>query len=126
MPKRVLDVGQCNPDHMSLSRFLTSHFDVKVDRAHRLDDTLSKLRDQSYDLVLINRKLDADHSEGIDVLKTIKSDEDLKTTPVLLVSNYPDAQAAAIAAGAEPGFGKAELGSPTTVERVTTILGSIV
>jgi CheY-like chemotaxis protein len=123
VPKRVLDVGQCGPDHASLSRFLTSHFDVDVDRAHHLDDTLSKLRDQSYDLVMINRKLDIDHSEGMDILKTIKSDPKLKHTPVVLISNYADAQEAAIAAGAEPGFGKAELRSSKSKERVTAILG---
>jgi CheY-like chemotaxis protein len=123
VPKRVLNVGHCNPDHASLSRFLTSHFEVEVDRAHHLDDTLSKLRDQKYDLVMINRKLDVDHSEGMEILRTIKSDDDLKTTPVVLISNYADAQDAAVAAGAEPGFGKAELGSPKTKERVTAILG---
>ena len=37
---------------------------------------------------------------------------------MMLVSNYPDAQAEAIAAGALPGFGKRELGS----ERVTKLL----
>ena len=123
MPKRVLDVGQCNPDHASLSRFLTSHFDVEVDRAHKLDDTLSKLRTQNYDLVMINRKLDIDHSEGMEILRTIKSDDVLKTTPVVLISNFPDAQDAAVKEGAMPGFGKAELGSPKTKERVTAILG---
>lgn len=123
MPKRVLNVGQCSPDHASISRFLTSHFDVEVDRAHKLDDTLSKLRDQAYDLVMINRKLDADYSDGMEVLKTIKSDDDLKSTPVVLISNYPDAQEAAVAAGAARGFGKAELGSPTAKERVMPILG---
>jgi hypothetical protein len=28
------------------------------------------------------------------------------------VSNYPDAQAAAVAAGGMPGFGKREIGTP--------------
>lgn len=123
MPKRVLDVGQCNPDHASLSRFLASHFDVEVDRAHKLDDALSKLRAQNYHLIMINRKLDCDHSDGMEILKTIKSDAALKEIPVVLISNYADAQEAAVAAGAAPGFGKAELGSPATKEKVTAILG---
>lgn len=123
MPKRVLDIGQCSPDHASISRFLTSHFDVEVDRAHELDDALAKLRNQSYDLVMINRKLDADYSDGMEVLRTIKSDDHLKTTPVMLISNFAEAQEAAVAAGATPGFGKAELGSPASKEKVTAILG---
>jgi hypothetical protein len=32
----------------------------------------------------------------------------------MLVSNFPEAQAAALAAGALPGFGKKALGSATT------------
>ena len=123
MLKRVLDVGQCNPDHASISHFLASHFEVEIDRAHHLDDTISKLRGQSYDLVLINRKLDVDHSDGIEILKYIKSDDILKETPVILISNYADAQESAVAEGALLGFGKAELGSPATKAKVMSILG---
>ncbi len=124
MTKRVLDVGQCNPDHASLSSFLNSHFDVQVDRSHQLNDTLDKLRNHSYDMVMINRKLDADYSDGMAILETMKADSDLQSIPVMLISNYADAQEAAVAAGAAPGFGKAELHDPSTVEKVSAILGS--
>ena len=122
MPKRVLDVGQCNPDHSSLTHFLNTHFDVEIDRSHVLDDTLSKLRDSEYDLVMINRKLDRDYSDGMLILEAIKTDDSLKHLPVILISNYEDAQQAAIAAGAEPGFGKAQLDRPESVERVRAVL----
>jgi len=122
--KRVLDVGQCNPDHSSLTSFLNSHFDVEVDRSHQMDDTLDKLRTQSYDMVMINRKLDADYTDGMAILETMKADEALKSIPVVLISNYADAQEAAVAAGAAPGFGKAELHDPATLEKVSKILGS--
>ncbi|MBD3673047.1 MAG: hypothetical protein HUJ26_05930 [Planctomycetaceae bacterium] len=124
MSKRVLDVGQCNPDHASLSSFLKSHFDVEVDRSHQMEDTLDKLRANSYDLVMINRKLDADYSDGMAILKTIKEDEELKSVAVVLISNYSDAQERAVSAGAAPGFGKAELRDPSTLEKVSAILGS--
>lgn len=124
MSKRVLDVGQCNPDHSSLMRFLTSHFDVEVDRTHEMQDTLEKLRNSSYDLVMINRKLDRDYSDGMEILKTIKADDSLKDIPVVLISNYEDAQERAVAAGAAPGFGKSQLNDPATVEKVSAILGS--
>lgn len=123
MTKRVLNVGQCNPDHASISRFLTMNFRAAVDRADELDETLEMLRAKSYDLVLINRKLDIDYSDGMRILKTLKADEEFREIPVMIVSNYADAQEAAVAAGAARGFGKAELGHPDTVARVGAVLG---
>ena len=43
--------------------------------------------------------------------------------PVMLVSNYPQYQQQAVDAGAVPGFGKAELRSPTTLARLAEFLG---
>lgn len=123
MTKRVLNVGQCNPDHASISRFLTMNFRAAVDRADELDETLEMLRAKSYDLVLINRKLDIDYSDGMRILKTLKADEEFREIPVMIVSNYADAQEAAVAAGAAHGFGKAELGKPETIARVGAVLG---
>jgi CheY-like chemotaxis protein len=123
MPKRILDVGQCNPDHSALCQFLRNHFDVEIDRSHQLEDSLKKLRADAYDLVLINRKLDADYTDGMRILETIKSDDHLKHIPVMMISNYSDAQAAAVAAGAEPGFGKAELADARSVEKVRSVIG---
>jgi len=40
----------------------------------------------------------------------------------MLVSNYPDAQQAAVQAGALPGFGKRELGSPRVPELIRAAL----
>jgi hypothetical protein len=40
----------------------------------------------------------------------------------MLVSNHADAQAEAEAAGAKPGFGKAELGSSKSLEALRAIL----
>jgi len=40
-----------------------------------------------------------------------------------LVSNYTDAQAQAVQAGAEPGFGKSSLGQPQMLDRVRAFLG---
>jgi len=122
--KKVLDVGQCNPDHSSLSHFLTSNFDVQVDRSHEMDDTLQKMLANQYDLVMINRKIDRDYSDGMEILRTIKADETMKDVPVVLISNYEDAQETAVKAGAAPGFGKAQLSDPATLEKVTAILGS--
>ena len=56
----VLSVGQCGPDHTSSSRFLERHFDVEILSADLLDDTQETVHSRSIDLMLINRKLDAE------------------------------------------------------------------
>ena len=123
MTKRVLDVGQCSPDHSAIRRLLESRFAATVVQAHSLTDTLAELRREPVDLVLINRKLDADYSDGMEILAAIKADAALARVPVMVVSNYAEAQAAAVAAGAVPGFGKAELSRPDTLEKLPACWG---
>jgi CheY-like chemotaxis protein len=121
--KRVLDVGNCGPDFGSMSRFLTKNFDVTVDQAHGPEDTLERLRGGGYALVLINRKLDRDYSDGTEILKLIKADESLAGVPVMIVTNYAEHQDAAVAQGAERGFGKLEYDKPETLEKLKPFLG---
>jgi hypothetical protein len=59
----------------------------------------------------------------MDILKSIRLNEAWDTLPVMLVSNYPEWQQAAIAAGALPGFGKAELNRAETREKLSAVLG---
>jgi CheY-like chemotaxis protein len=120
--KRVLDVGQCSPDHWSIKHLVEGELGAQVVQAHHLDDALEVLRAGGIDLVLVNRKLDADYSDGLEVIRRIKGDLNLAETPVMLVSNYPEAQAEAIAAGAEPGFGKAEIRAAATREKLAAWL----
>ncbi len=122
MPKRVLDVGQCAVDHAAIRSLVEKNFDAVVERAHQLSDTLEAARGSQLDLVLVNRKLDADHSDGLEIIKAIKSDPELARLPCMLVTNYEEHQQSAIAAGAEPGFGKAKLDSTATLERLAKFL----
>jgi CheY-like chemotaxis protein len=122
MPKRVLDVGNCGPDFGSLSRYLTANFDCTVDQADGPVDTLEKLRAGEYALVTINRKLDQDYSDGTEILKLIKADPALQKTPVMIVTNYADHQDAAVALGAERGFGKLEYKDAATREKLAKFL----
>src|SRR5262245_42815004 len=102
MTRRVLDVGQCVPDHASIRRLIEGNFDATVAQAHDRDDALQQLRSGSsqgaFDLVLINRKLDLDYSDGIEILKQIKADPQLTNVPVMLVTNYPEHQQLAVEA----------------------------
>lgn len=118
MKKVVALVGHCGPDSSYLRMAVSS-----ADRAIQVvmaDDTdeLNALLGRGVDLILFNRELGwgFTQSMGVDVIAGLK-----KTHPqvkTMLVSNYPDAQAAALAAGAEPGFGKREIGS----KRVTQVI----
>ena len=122
MSKRVLDVGNCNPDHSSITYLLESNFDVEVSRTHGLEDTLQTLQSQLFDLILVNRVMDRDGSPGLEIIQQIKDLPSQAQTPVMMITNYPDFQQAAIAAGAVEGFGKAELGDETTLDKLNAHL----
>ncbi|MCP4785837.1 MAG: response regulator transcription factor [Fuerstiella sp.] len=121
--KTVMSIGQCRPDNAAITHFLTSNFDVEVLATNLADDSLAALQSNAVDLILINRKLDADYSDGMEIMKLIRSNPQMEQIPVMLVSNFPESQEQAVAAGATYGFGKAELSSPETVQRVLDALG---
>lgn len=122
MPKRVLDVGQCSPDHATIRRYLTKHFDVDIVQAHDAEDTVAHLKSGPFDLVLVNRKLDQDYSDGLDIIRRIKSDPEIADVAVMMVTNFPEHQDAAEAAGALRGFGKLEYDQPETREKLAAVL----
>jgi CheY-like chemotaxis protein len=122
-PKRVLDVGNCVPDHVAICQLLEGRFGAQVDRADQWDDAEQQLRRVNYDLVLVNRKLDIDYSDGLEIIKRIKSDPALRHIPVMLVTNYADHQQSAVAEGALLGFGKLELWSSETHAKLAAVLG---
>ena len=123
MTKRVLDVGNCVPDHASIRSLIENNFDAKVVQAHGPDDALAALRGGGIDLVLVNRKLDRDYTDGLDIIRQIKADAELAATPCMLITNHADQQQLAVQAGAELGFGKLEFGKPETRARLRAILG---
>jgi two-component system, chemotaxis family, chemotaxis protein CheY len=120
--KRVLSVGQCGADHYGISLTFRQAFGAEVESASTQGEALRLLRQEPFGLVLVNRKFDADGDAGVDLIRQIKADDALRTTPVLLVSNYADAQREAVKAGAAPGFGKAALGRPEMLDRVRPFL----
>ena len=123
MPKRVLEIGNCAADHSAISALVEEHFDAQVVRTHGWQDASRELQSGSIDLVLVNRRLDRDHSDGLEIIRQIKSDPDLAGTPCMLITNYPEYQTKAQAAGAELGFGKSELHDPRTIEKLKPFLG---
>lgn len=119
---QVLDVGNCDPDHGMIRAMLMENFDVDVDRVMFVDEALQRMKERTYALVLFNRLVFADGSEGLQLLRKAKRDLALTGTPIMMVSNYEDAQAASVEAGAEPGFGKKAVGSPDTLRLLARYL----
>ena len=120
MAKKVALVGHCGPDASYLRSAVTSSVRgtqiMMIDEAARLDKALG----DGIDLILMNRQLDwgFETEEGVELIRQIRAKHpNIKT---MLVSNYPEAQQEAIAAGALPGFGKREIGT----SRVTDLLKS--
>ncbi|MBM4003361.1 MAG: response regulator [Planctomycetes bacterium] len=123
MPRaRLIDAGNCDLDHGNLCRVLAEHFQVDVRRAHSQDQALGLLREQGADLLVVNRVFDADGSDAMQLIQTIKSDPNLAAVPVMLVTNFPEHQQRAVAAGAVPGYGKRELGSQEMLARLRPFL----
>ncbi len=120
---RVLSVGNCVADEGLLRRFFAQNFRAELAAVDDGAAALEALRREKFDLVLVNRLLDINGDSGLDVIGALKADAALAATPVMLLSNFPEWQTRAEALGALPGFGKAELTSAKTRERLTAALG---
>jgi hypothetical protein len=122
MTKKVLLVGHCGPDASYLRQAIKSAAgDVQVTNAED-DASLFKALEAGVDLILFNRELGYDFQtdSGVGMIQLLRqSYENLK---MMLVSNEPEAQAAAVAAGAFPGFGKRQIGKPEVRELLKAAL----
>lgn len=123
MSKSVLSIGNCRYDHGRLASVLSEHFQAEVVYARHTDEALEKLRARHFDLVLVNRVLHRNGQPGLEVIRRVKADPDLAATPIMLLSNHSDYQQQALAAGAEPGFGKAQLDEPELIDDLRPYLG---
>jgi hypothetical protein len=123
MPRRVVLIGHCGPDGSYL-RMAVQSADRQVKVLPVSDEpTLRRHLGEGVDLLLINRVIDYGFAEatGAELIRRLKGE--FPAVKMMLVSNYPDAQADAVAAGAAPGFGKDELGSPRVTELLRGALG---
>lgn len=123
MTKKVLSVGQCSMDDGNISSMLTKNFEVEITTASSREEALQQSSDQAFDLILVNRILDATGSSGMEAISDLVADQaNRQGTPVMLVSNLEDAQQQAVKAGAVQGFGKAALDDPETKRVLEGIL----
>ncbi len=124
MPKHVFLVGHCSADCSYLIQAVRLADSTAVIKRINDDTALTQaLRTLPLpDLFLVNRQLDGLFStyEGVQLLAEVHaSHPDVK---LMLISDYPDAQAAAERAGAIPGFGKSELRTPKATQRLTAAM----
>jgi DNA-binding NtrC family response regulator len=91
---------------------------LSADDPKQLDRALA----EGVDLVLLNRELGYafDDAAGVDLIRTLHTRH--PQLKLVLVSNYPAAQSAAQSAGALPGFGKRDLGSPRVLQLLKAAL----
>lgn len=123
MSKTLLDCGNCGPDFNAIRQMVSSNFGAEVVQSDGIEDTLEILRSRPIDLVMVNRKLDRDYSDGLEVVRAIKADPEVAEVPVMLVTNYEEHQLAAIEAGCVRGFGKLAINDPATRKAIEPYLG---
>ena len=114
-------VGHCGPDAsmlrsairraMPAASFAEAHDDASLAR-HRGDGSVW----------LVNRALDGDFgvADGVALIARERG-----AVRAALVSNFPEAQRAAEAAGAMPGFGKSALNSADTARKIVALAAAI-
>ena len=118
----VLSIGQCSADHGLISGYFSRKLGARVVGVDGVDEAQGANASEAIDLILVNRIGDADGASGLDAIRTLKATPGLAEIPVMLVSNYVEAQEKAVALGALPGFGKGELGAEATLERLRASL----
>lgn len=119
-------VGHCGPDASFLRMAVSgSAPGTRIVSLGTQDEVDAAVEAGDIELFLLNRRLDYgfDDEDGIGLIRRIKARR--PDQKVMLVSNYADAQAAAEAAGALPGFGKREIGSAKAKQRVAEALETI-
>lgn len=120
---RVIDVGNCGFDHGSLSGLLQQHFQMPCISVADGAELQRELKQGDVALVIVNRVFDQDGGDGLALIGQLKQQPETAALPVMLLSNYPDAQAKAIELGALSGFGKSSLRSEATRELLAEVLG---
>jgi len=115
--RRIVLVGHCGPDVFMLKTAIAR---LLPDAEIAMANDSSSLNDHLDDdpVLLVNRELDGRFhtTSGVELIASLN---DRASSPVsLLISNFEEAQTAAQAAGARPGFGKSHLYDDTTAQRL--------
>lgn len=116
--RKVALVGHCGPDSFLLVHAIRS----AVPGVEVIKNTEEKdLWGSGAELLLVNRVLDGfyDDEKGLRIIEEAAS----KGVPAMIISNYQEAQDAALAAGGVTGFGKTDVRSDKARIAIRTALG---
>jgi len=116
----ILSIGQCGFDHSTLSRFFREQWDARIVDAEDEDEAWDELSNGEFALVLVNRLFDTNGADGVDLIR--RWHKEGVAPPLMLVSNFAEAQERSVVAGGVPGFGKGSLGSPAMVAQLDPFL----
>ncbi|QDT08658.1 response regulator [Planctomycetes bacterium K23_9] len=123
MSKLVVDCGNCGPDFNSIRQMVKTNFEASTVQTHGAEDTIELLRKRKVDLITVNRKLDRDYTDGMEVIKQIKAISEFDSIPVMLVTNYDEHQESAMELGCVRGFGKLAINDDATKTLLEPYLG---
>lgn len=110
-------VGHCGPDSFALRSFVSST--LRGSRVEFVNNQRElESRRGEFHAALVNRVLDGSFTteSGIELIRILGALDD--GPALMLITNFPEAAAEAEAAGAVPGFGKAELNTDRARERL--------
>ncbi len=115
----VVLVGHCGPDEWMLRSAISRALpDIEL---HTVNDQAGLgLHQNPNSLLLINRKLDGDFSVAL--AADMIPDAVASGARVMLISNFDDAQDAAVSAGAYRGFGKSDVNATATADLLRTVV----
>ena len=122
MSKRILLVGHCGVDGPRLQSEISSFMQGADVLRVNSDGDLRRECEAGADLLLVNREPVGFSKLGVDIVRELH--EKFPDQKVMLVSDYQDAQQEAEQAGAIPGVGKADIGSPKFEETVKRAVGN--
>ncbi len=113
----IVLVGHCGPDTFML-RNAAGRFTPDAAVIEAKSNAAAEAALQPGALLLVNRVLDGDFPDdrGIELIRDLA--RRANGARLMLISNFEDAQTQAVAAGAEPGFGKADLYEASTGARM--------
>ncbi len=113
---KIVLVGHCGADQYALTQAVERALgdDVAIESANTADELGRAVSAEA--LLLVNRQLDGrfDTGSGIELIRGLAGDAG--GSVMMLISNYPEAQDEAVAAGAMQGFGKSNLSDAATAQ----------
>lgn len=119
--KNVILVGHCAADSGTLSLLIAQTAPGVA--VQRINDDASLQRASGADaLLLVNRVLEGSFPDGDGVALIKRVNAGANAPAAMLISNYPDAQQAAQAAGALPGFGKSQAWEQPTLQMLRRVI----